>query len=488
MGGKGKGGKGTGGGGGRGGGRVGDVGDAAAAGGLSARRRAAARLARGFRRLLPVLVHGRGMHASARGRRGPRRERGCLHALSSPPRHVGPKSVRPLAMQRPQARPPRVPPRAPDSAALPWRRAHPERHRLHLPGDYHLIHSDGLAVVDCSWNRLDDVLFERICSAAPRLLPWLVAANPVNYGKPCKLNCAEALAAGLYISGYRDAAELVMNKFKWGHGFISLNRDVLESYMACKTGQEVLDTQHRWLTEGGPKASLREMPDDDDTTTPGAGAREARRPMTISRRWNPTEISRIIASGEVRERRRSRGVCRPQSRSLRRRARTRGGRDSGGLAGVGERVDRVDDGIVRWVDGLCRRFEVDSLRARSRGKVARGEGRGLEVVGAGRGSLGLGPAAGRRFLARWRAPWRAHGGARTVGRDGVLGRRAAYRARDGGDRAMRARCLDLPPFATEARLLRGGGVSKVGSDRRAERQVRVERRRAPGRSESDAPR
>ena len=132
------------------------------------------------------------------------------------------------------------------------------------PGDYHLIHSDGLAVVDCSWNRLDDVPFERIRSAAPRLLPWLVAANPVNYGKPCKLNCAEALAAGLYISGYRDAAELVMNKFKWGHGFISLNRDVLESYMACKTGQEVLDTQHRWLTEGGPKASLREMPDDDD--------------------------------------------------------------------------------------------------------------------------------------------------------------------------------------------------------------------------------
>ena len=132
------------------------------------------------------------------------------------------------------------------------------------PGDYHLIHSDGLAVVDCSWNRLDDVPFARIRSAAPRLLPWLVAANPVNYGKPCKLNCAEALAAGLYISGYRDAAELVMNKFKWGHGFISLNRDVLESYMACKTGQEVLDTQHRWLTEGGPKASLREMPNDDD--------------------------------------------------------------------------------------------------------------------------------------------------------------------------------------------------------------------------------
>ena len=95
--------------------------------------------------------------------------------------------------------------------------------------DYHLIHSDGLAVVDCSWNRLDDVPFARIKSAAPRLLPWLVAANPVNYGAVQARRRRGASARGLYISGYRDAAELLMNKFKWGHGFITLNREVLES-------------------------------------------------------------------------------------------------------------------------------------------------------------------------------------------------------------------------------------------------------------------
>ena len=125
------------------------------------------------------------------------------------------------------------------------------------PKDFDVLRANGLAVVDCSWNRLDDVPFHRLHSAAPRLLPWLVAANPVNYGKPCKLTCAEALAGGVYIAGYRDAAELLMNKFKWGHGFISLNRELLESYAACATSEEVIETQNKWLTMGGPNSGPR---------------------------------------------------------------------------------------------------------------------------------------------------------------------------------------------------------------------------------------
>lgn len=32
----------------------------------------------------------------------------------------------------------------------------------------------------------------------------MLAVNPVNYGKPFKLSCAEALAAGLKICGYDE--------------------------------------------------------------------------------------------------------------------------------------------------------------------------------------------------------------------------------------------------------------------------------------------
>ncbi|GER35151.1 60S ribosomal protein L30 [Striga asiatica] len=115
--------------------------------------------------------------------------------------------------------------------------------------DLELIRRRGLAVVDCSWARLEDVPFTKLRCAAPRLLPWLVAANPVNYGRPCELSCVEALAAALIICGEEETGNLLLSKFKWGHAFLSLNRELLKEYSNCKKGADMIVVQNEWLSQ-----------------------------------------------------------------------------------------------------------------------------------------------------------------------------------------------------------------------------------------------
>ena len=115
------------------------------------------------------------------------------------------------------------------------------------PADVDILEQFGLSVIDCSWARLAEIPFSQMRAGHHRLLPFLVAANTVNYGRPSKLSCAEAAAATLYICGKVDAAAAIMREFGWGMEFIKLNKELLELYRTAKDAEDVVARQNEWL-------------------------------------------------------------------------------------------------------------------------------------------------------------------------------------------------------------------------------------------------
>jgi pre-rRNA-processing protein TSR3 len=117
------------------------------------------------------------------------------------------------------------------------------------PADAALVREFGAAVIDCSWARLAEIPFGKIRGGEERLLPYLVAANPVNYGKPMKLSCVEALAATLYIASLKDEARKLLAPFSWGLEFVKINLDLLDLYAACLSSAQVVEVQAKYLAE-----------------------------------------------------------------------------------------------------------------------------------------------------------------------------------------------------------------------------------------------
>ncbi|KAH8929681.1 DUF367-domain-containing protein [Atractiella rhizophila] len=133
----------------------------------------------------------------------------------------------------------------------------PEGKQAVSPADREILLQRGLAVVECSWARLEEVPFAKIRSPNERLLPYLVATNPVNYGKPYKLNCVEAFAAALYITGCDEVADELLSKFSWGHSFMQINRLLIERYQKCKDSSDIIRVQEEYLEEMEAEAEAR---------------------------------------------------------------------------------------------------------------------------------------------------------------------------------------------------------------------------------------
>jgi pre-rRNA-processing protein TSR3 len=115
------------------------------------------------------------------------------------------------------------------------------------PADRELMEQYGAAVVECSWARTSEVPWAKIGGKCERLLPYLVAANSVNYGKPWRLNCVEALGAAFYICGHPEWAEQILEPFSYGQSFLDINSSILKRYATCKDEADIKKTQDAWM-------------------------------------------------------------------------------------------------------------------------------------------------------------------------------------------------------------------------------------------------
>lgn len=127
------------------------------------------------------------------------------------------------------------------------------------PDDREIVEAHGASVVECSWARLEEVPFNKIGGKHERLLPYLVAANQVNYGRPWRLNCVEALAACFAIVGRTDLAHELLSHFSWGLGFLELNKDLLERYQQCTDSESIKKVEEDWLQQIDQEVQERKL-------------------------------------------------------------------------------------------------------------------------------------------------------------------------------------------------------------------------------------
>jgi pre-rRNA-processing protein TSR3 len=111
------------------------------------------------------------------------------------------------------------------------------------PADRERVEDFGLVALDCSWEHAEKVMQKHV-KGTSRCLPILIAGNPVNFGKATKLTTAEALAAALYIAGFKQEAVELLSIFTWGHTFLELNQEMLDNYAKAVDSGEIIKMQN----------------------------------------------------------------------------------------------------------------------------------------------------------------------------------------------------------------------------------------------------
>jgi pre-rRNA-processing protein TSR3 len=105
--------------------------------------------------------------------------------------------------------------------------------------------SRSITALDCSWDVLDTGAVRSWRKR--RALPFLVAANPVNFGRPWRLTSVEAFGAALFILGEPEQAAVVLESQKWGPRFLELNQEPLGLYAGAADSTAIIEIQGLYL-------------------------------------------------------------------------------------------------------------------------------------------------------------------------------------------------------------------------------------------------
>jgi len=116
------------------------------------------------------------------------------------------------------------------------------------PEDKEMAKKFGLIGVDCSWNDIEGGR-EALERGRGRALPFLVAANPTNYGDPSKLSTLEAIASALYILGVKEQSKEILDLVSWGKEFMKINKEYLNSYSKAKNSRDVVKKQKEFMNK-----------------------------------------------------------------------------------------------------------------------------------------------------------------------------------------------------------------------------------------------
>ena len=115
------------------------------------------------------------------------------------------------------------------------------------PEDKDIAFRNGILAVDCSWKNAESAFDFLDKKNNSRALPFVVAVNPVNYGKAFKLTTLEAFAASLYIYGEVEHSKKLLDLYKWSPHFIEMNKEPLDRYKNAKDSLEVVKIMNDYL-------------------------------------------------------------------------------------------------------------------------------------------------------------------------------------------------------------------------------------------------